>query len=305
MTMPAKGKRLPLKRGDKAGIFLPASWIREPFRSEGLAELGRLGLTAIEVEGIFSRNGFAAKDPADAFNDLVEFLERPDMPLLWAGRGGYGSNHLLARLDRYLESRPNIPPKIIIGSSDVSYLLWRLIGIPGLKLLYGPMLFSSVAEGHYDRAQLTELLFGSKGEYEIEGEVLIDGRCESILTGGCLSNFVSTIGTPFQPETVGRILLLEDLNERPYRLDRMFWQIENAGIFNDISGLVLGNFPGCFNDPSESDAFYSNLVEQLSGYAFPVLVRMPLGHGNFIRTVPLGETIRIDTENSPGIRFCL
>ena len=126
-----------------------------------------------------------------------------------------------------------------------------MLDIPEFTIFYGPMVYSSIAEEKFNEAQLSEMLFSSNEEMNISGDVLIEGKCDGILTGGCLSNFVSLIGTAFLPEVENRILLLEDINERPFRLDRMFWQLKNSGVFTSVSGLVLGEFPGCFTDKKE------------------------------------------------------
>ncbi len=110
-----------------------------------------------------------------------------------------------------------------------------------------------------------------------------------------MSNFVSLIGTKFLPEVKNRVLLLEDTNERPYRLDRMLWQLKNCGFFSFISGLVLGEFPGCFKDDNEKADFYSRVKEYLLPYNIPVLINLPLGHSDNIHTVQLGANVSIDT----------
>ncbi len=144
-------------------------------------------------------------------------------------------------------------PLIIIGSSDVSYVLWQFVDSPRIRTLYGPMVYSSLAENRFDKENLMRVLGGNYQGMQVPGEPIIPGKVDGIVTGGCLSNLVSLIGTPYFPNVSNRILLLEDVGERPYRLDRMFWQLKQAGVFGCIKGLLLGQFPGCFKDEGERE----------------------------------------------------
>jgi muramoyltetrapeptide carboxypeptidase len=139
---------------------------------------------------------------------------------------------------------------------------------------------------------------------QFHGEVLCPGRARGLLSGGCLSNFTSLLGTPHLPELKGRILLLEDVNERPYRLDRMLWQCEEAGVFRRIHGLLLGEFPNCFKDDGEKTAFYGRWREKLSARRFPVLYDMPFGHAASPQVLPLGVKAEIDSESSFAQLHC-
>jgi muramoyltetrapeptide carboxypeptidase len=137
-----------------------------------------------------------------------------------------------------------------------------------------------------------------------QGEVLCPGRARGLLTGGCLSNFASLLGTPHLPEVKGRILLLEDVNERPYRLDRLLWQCEQAGVFRRIRALLLGEFPNCFKDFEEKETFYGRWRKKLAGLGIPVLIDMPFGHAASAQILPLGVKAEINTEASPGQLNC-
>ncbi len=287
----------------KVAVFVPSSPVKEPYRSKGLKRLKKMGFVPVECENIFSSDGFVAKNPVDTLDDLKKFIENEEIKIIWSARGGYGSNHLLPFLKEFKKKIKISGSKIIIGSSDVSYLLWSLLDIPEFTILYGPMVYSSIAEGKFNESQLMELLCSSEKKLKIKADILIEGKCEGLLTGGCMSNLVSLIGTPFFPELKNRVLLLEDLNERPYKLDRMLWQLKNHGIFSSVSAIVLGEFPGCFTDSNEKDEFYSSLRKYLAPYKIPVLINLPLGHSENIQTVPLGVNVQIDTSEFCGIIF--
>ncbi len=286
-----------LKQGDKIGIFVPASPVRDSFRQKGMAKLEQLGYEPVEVDRILARQEFVAKPVEENLDDIQHLLDRIDIRALWAARGGYGSNYLLPHLKKLEIEKP----KIVIGSSDVSYLLWYMLEHFNMVVFYGPMAFSALAENRVNLGQLQAVLSGTEPEMKIEGRVLIPGRARGILTGGCLSNLVSLIGTPFFPEIRQRILLLEDVNERPYRLDRMLWQLDQIGVFQKIRGLVLGEFPDCFKDDREKESFFSRLGDYLSGVSIPVLVDLPLGHSDSVQTIPLGIEVEMDTSDRSGL----
>lgn len=279
------------------GIFVPSSPVKDSYRQRGLIKIKELGYEPVEAEGILSQHDFLAKKTVDSFTDIQAFFKKEDIKALWAARGGYGSNHLFP----FLSGLKIEAPMIVIGSSDVSYLLWYLLDRFKIVVFYGPMVYSSLAEEKADVDNLMKVLSGDYDELKIAGRMLNPGKVEGIVTGGCLSNFVSLIGTPYLPEVGQRILLLEDINERPYRLDRMFWQIYQTGIFSSIKALLLGEFPGCFKDAEEKKNFLLRLQDYLKDFNIPVIYDLPFGHAGKIHTLPLGIEIEIDTGFFPGI----
>ena len=112
---------------------------------------------------------------------------------------------------------------------------------------------------------------------------------------------VSLIGTPFFPELQGKIVLIEDTNERPYRLDRMFWQLAENGLFSQVGAILLGQFPDCFQSPEEKSEFLTRIGQYFADADYPVLFDMPFGHGSAIKTLPLGITSAINTRQFTGI----
>ena len=293
----------PLQPGDKVGIFIPASPVKEPFRTDGLNKIRELGYQPVEVDhvlGSVSPGDFLAKTPEESIADIRAFFEAEDIKALWAGRGGYGSNYMLPLL-----ARLEIPsPKIVIGSSDISYFLWYLLDKFRMMVFYGPMVYSSLAENRFNAENLKHALQGDFAGLDIPGKVLLPGKSRGLVTGGCLSNFVSLIGTPFLPKVKRRVLLLEDVGERPYRLDRMFWQIAHTGIFAEINALLLGEFPGCFKTDDEKENFLQRVRDYLKGFSIPVIYDLPLGHSGNIHTLPLGIDIEIDTSTPDRLFFC-
>lgn len=287
----------PLKINDQVGIFLPSSPIKEPFRAQGLQALREIGFQPREVASPLSGHDFFARQTGQSLVDLQDFFLDPEIKALWAGRGGYGSNYLLPLLAG-LEIQT---PKIVIASSDASYLLWYLLEHREMAVFYGPMVYGGLAAGCCNREQILAVLTGADSPIMIPGEILCQGRAGGIISGGCLSNFASLLGTPHLPAVKGRILLLEDVNERPFRLDRLLWQCEQAGIFSQINALLLGEFPGCFKDENEKDIFYRRWQDKLAGRHIPVLFNMPVGHAAVAQVLPLGIEGEIDTAAYAGL----
>ncbi|HSQ35985.1 MAG TPA: LD-carboxypeptidase [Candidatus Binatia bacterium] len=290
----------PIHSGEKVGIFLPSSPAREPFRSQGLGSLRAMGFQPVEVEGALSGNGFFARPPQQTLADLQRFFADPGIKALWAGRGGYGSNYLLPLLGKLVITTP----KIVIASSDVSYFLWHLLERRHTAVFYGPMVYGGLASGAYDPTQVLAAITANRPPLGFAGRVLCPGRAGGTLSGGCLSNFVSLLGTRHLPTLKKRILLLEDVNERPYRLDRMLWQCEQAGVFRRIHGLLLGEFPGCFRDDAEKESFYGRWRDRLTPLNIPVLYDMPFGHARCAQVLPLGVNAAIDSETVPHQLSC-
>ena len=290
----------PLVPGDAVGVFLPASPAREPFRGQGLQALRDLGFRPREVRDPLSAEDFRSRPPEAALADLQGLFADPEMKGLWAGRGGYGSIYLLPLLPDLRIDRP----KVVVASSDVSYLLWHLLDRRDLVVFYGPMVYGGLAAGEYDREQALAALTAGRAAHEFPGRALCPGRARGILTGGCLSNFASLAGTPHMPRVKGRILLLEDVNERPYRLDRLLWQCEQAGVFRTLRGLVLGEFPRCFRDDGERESFLGRWRQRLAGLRIPVLFGLPFGHAACAQIVPLGVDAEIEAEGEYGTLRC-
>ncbi|MBN2347101.1 MAG: LD-carboxypeptidase [Candidatus Aminicenantes bacterium] len=291
----------PLLPGDRVGVFLASSPAREPFRSQGIDALQRLGFRAREVKGATAPGaGFFSRPAEQAFEELQGFFLDPDIKALWAGRGGYGCNYLLPLLGRL-----RVPvPKIVVASSDASTLLWNLLDRHNLVVFYGPMVYGALASGEYDREQVLAAMGANQPSLRFQGEVLCPGRARGLLTGGCLTNFASLLGTRHRPEVKGRILLLEDVNERPYRLDRMLWQCEQAGVFRRLRALLLGEFPNCFKDVVEREEFHLRWRRKLDHLRIPVLCNMPFGHAASSQVLPLGVKAEIDTEAFGGQLRC-
>jgi len=286
----------PLRPGDRIGIIAPSSPIREPFRSAGRRAIRELGFIPVEAANIESSQGLIAKPAQAAFNDWIKFLHENEIKAVWAARGGYGSN---AMLD-LLSAEPDLPLKAFIASSDACYLLWRVLDYFRQVVFFGPMAYAGLAEGNFNADNLRDVLSGNHADLFIPGSIVRPGRFRGIITGGCLSILISTMGTPYCPKLAGRALILEDQNEKPHRLERMIWQLAQSKILQKAGAVLLGEFPGCFRDHREKQSFQEYLLQCLPDKAIPVLSDLPLGHAKRALTLPLGIHIEVNTDLKAG-----
>lgn len=141
-------------------------------------------------------------------------------------------------------------------------------------------------------SQLLRLLAGDRLEMQFEGtEILQSGVAEGILTGGCLTLLCTTIGTAYEIETAGRILFIEDVNEAPFRIDRMLTYLKTLGKFKDVRGLIVGQMPQC-----HPEALPEIILDIFGDSSIPILFSFPSGHGDATASLPLGGNIRLDAE---------
>ena len=229
-----------LRPGDLVGVAAPAGPVDEARLGRGVAELERLGFGVRVAEGVLERKGFTAGSVETRLRELHDLWADPAVAGILCARGGAGTIQLLPGLDRDLLARN---PKLLLGYSDVTLLHLEMERL-GVTSLHGPMVARELADGEeaYDRASLWHGLTGEGEPYASGPEDLVplaDGRVEGVLRGGCLSLLAATSGTPWAPRPGDEpsILFLEDVDERPYRIDRMLRQLLAAGLLEALHPL--------------------------------------------------------------------
>ena len=163
---------------------------------------------------------------------------------------------------------------------------------------HGPLVAGAFAETPSSRARdhLLRLLTTGQGEAELSfPRALRIGVGEGRLLGGCLSVLVAALGTPFAVNTKGAVLFIEDVGERPYRIDRMLTQLKQAGKLENLAGVIFGEMPGCFEDADDPSLLLSVITDLFSDYTYPVGFGLPAGHGGENFALPLGIHVRLDT----------
>jgi muramoyltetrapeptide carboxypeptidase len=278
-----------VRPGDRVAVVAPASGFDRAAFETGLAVIG----TRYRVEysdGLFERQRYLAGDDERRLTELNAALADPDIRAVFCARGGYGATRLLARL-----GPPGVhtPAKPLVGFSDITSLhLWLQSG--GFTSIHAPVLTQLGRLPQATAARLFALLESGSPAAPLTGDATYgDGIAQGPLLGGNLSVFTRLLGTPFMPDLNGAVLLLEDLGERPYRLDRMWTHLQLAGVFERVAGLVLGQFIDC----EEKDAPYSSadvLRELVAATGLPCAAGFPIGHGEVNEPVPLGVRVRLD-----------
>jgi muramoyltetrapeptide carboxypeptidase len=219
-------------------------------------------------------------------------------------RGGYGSVHLLPFLEKE-DLRQT--PKAFIGYSDLTTMLTYLTGRCGIVSFHGPMLDRRLSRGidAYDRNSFLGALTSTEPLGELGGpslETIKNGEAAGVLMGGTLAQLVASLGTPyaFDPPN-GHVLFLEDVGERPFRLDRMMTQLRLAGVLDRAAAIVLGDFVDC-DEPGGTLAAKAVLADLLKGFDGPVVHGFPSGHtrGQFV-TLPFGVRTRVAANGKPRV----
>lgn len=289
-----------LRRGDLVGVAAPAGPVDGTRLRQGVAELERLGFGVRVADGVLARRAFMAGDVESRLRQLHELFADPTVAAIVCARGGAGTIQLLPKLDLDLV-RAN--PKPLVGYSDVTLLHLQLQRL-GLTSLHGPMVARGLADGEagYDRASFWHGLTGEGAPYASGPDDLLplaEGEGEGVLRGGCLSLLAASAGTPWalRGGTEPTILFVEDVDEKPYRIDRMLRQLRAAGALEGVRGVVFGDMRGCAPGFDEDYTLEEVLREALDGLAVPVALGLSSGHTSHPNvTLPLGVRARLECD---------
>ena len=229
-----------LRPGDQVGIIAPAGPIDADALEAGCAWLMRKGLQPIYLPSILDRDLYFAGSVGRRMDEFHEMFSRSDIKAIICARGGYGCNYLLPKIDLELV-RNN--PKIFCGCSDVTTLLTYLCDAAGLVTFHGPMLNIDVRpDGVDDASWMAAMISGKAYEREFAADdvqTLVPGTAEGMMYGGCLSLLCASLGTPYEIETRGTVLFIEDVAEPAFRIDRMLMQLKTGG---EICGRARHHF---------------------------------------------------------------
>lgn len=286
-----------LRPGDRIAIVAPAS----PFSVEefhaGVEELRLLDFEPVYDQDVFARDGYVAGSPELRARAWSAAWQDRSIAALVAARGGYGSVQLLPLLDPG-ETRHHT--KAFIGYSDNTSLLTWLTQTCDTVAFHGPMVEGRFAKGPiagYDRDTFRRSLCRAEPAGEIvhpQLETLVPGEASGLLVGGTLTQLVASLGTPFafNPPS-GSVLFLDEVAERPYRIDRMLTQLRLAGILARTSAVVFGELPRC-DEPGGSPAAREAVHAVMKDYPGPVLFGLPSGHtSGATLTLPFGVRSRV------------
>lgn len=271
--------------GAKVGVIAPGGFVEKSKLEAGLQTIRDLGFEPVSGENVLARRLHTAGGAEERMSDLLWSLTDPGLSGVICARGGEGASQLLPWLET-----ADIRPRVFCGYSDITALHAWLRG-RGWITFHGPLVAAELASGAFDRAGFLGEVTGERTKASFGLRSLKAGSATGTLTGGCLSLMCSLAGTrwahPWSPGAT--ILLLEDVDEPPYRIHRMLTQLRDSEGLRDVAGIVFGTMAGC---SAKQDAGYTLdeiILDALEGFDGPIAFGLPAGHGpEPIATLPLG-----------------
>ncbi|MFP4349056.1 MAG: S66 peptidase family protein [Thermodesulfobacteriota bacterium] len=280
-----------LRPGDTVGIVAPAGAFQEGALDFGIELLKETGFSVRIPEDLYAQKKYLAGSDRHRAAMLNRFFSDDSIQAIVCARGGFGSMRILDRLD-YAAIRNT--PKIFLGFSDITALLWALYARCAMIVFHGPVL-TSLQQSDTDSVDAFRQVFFSNEPVRIvpdEPRVLQPGIASGRVVGGNLATLCHLVGTDYQPDFNGCLVLLEDRGEPLYKIDRMLTQLHMAGSLEGVSGILLGGFESCGAEAAVFeivyDRFYKNNIPIMGGF--------PIGHGRRNITVPLGDGAVLDTD---------
>ncbi|ARJ38304.1 LD-carboxypeptidase [Sporosarcina ureae] len=288
-----------LKRGDTVGIVTLGSPLAANRITEGIRMLQGMGYKVVVGEHVYSANGFLAATPRQRASDLMKMFKNPEVKWILPTRGGVGVAGILPYLD-FNVIKQN--PKIVSGYSDITILLNVLFEYADLISFQSLLLLDfSPGTPSYNFNQFFTATSNVKAPWQIMNppEVpligLVPGNVTGPIVGGNLTSFVGTLGTSFEINTEGRILLLEETHEPVNTVYRYLNHLAMAGKFDDCVGIIMGQ---CTNCQSAYGKSYEDLINEfLVPLGKPLLTNLASAHSFYKATVPIGANVRMDTVN--------
>lgn len=293
-------------KGSKIGLIAPASAIHEDRIVKAKENIESLGFKVVEGKYLRARYGYLAGKDFERVEDIHEMYRNPEIKAIWCVRGGYGCTRILDQLDYQLIKKNKKP---LVGFSDITALHNAIFKETGIMGLHGPVASSDFNE--YNVKSLIEFLSG-KDQVNLDPfplnedseelidpiEILNDGPISGILTGGNLSLLSSMIGTKYAINYRNKVVLIEDIGEEPYRIDRMLTQLINGSDIGKARGILLGQFKGCNpKNPEMSLSLKECLKDRLLPLNIPVVYGLNFGHVEHNFTFPIGAEATFNMNN--------
>lgn len=281
-----------LRVSDRVAVVAPAGPFERDRLEAGLRVLAERYRPVFD-EGLLSRTRYLAGDDGRRLDELCAALADDSVKAVFASRGGYGSMRLLPKLWPKLAGLAPARPKLVIGFSDIT-ALHLAFQAAGWLSVHGPVVTQLATQPREAIDRLFHILESTAAPAApIAGTPLVGGIAEGPFIGGNLSLLTGLLGTPYLPDFDGAILLLEDVGERPYRLDRMWTHLALAGVLDRVRGIALGEFTDC--EETEADYGCADVLRTLAAETgLPCVSGFPIGHGALNLTVPLGGRVRLD-----------
>lgn len=298
-----------LSPGATIGMVSPASPSERPWElPRAIDYLEGLGYHVVMGEHVDLRKGFVAASEQERAADINAMFADSAIDAVCCTRGGYGSAQIIRHLDFDVIRRN---PKIFTGFSDITSLHLAIGKYAGLITFHGPGLsrFNPEDLTDYTKQQFFKALTTDAplGEIPLADEkkwlhTITPGVAEGELVGGNLTLLCASMGTPFQPDTAGKVLFVEDVDTEPWMVDHAMSHLRNAGVLDSVAAVVIGECENCVPYDYKPGYLSDTCVEEVFEYylkdlGVPVMYGLPLGHTNDMATLPMGARVRLDSEN--------
>jgi muramoyltetrapeptide carboxypeptidase len=298
-----RSKPRALQPGDTVGIVAPASNIQRAALDAGCAVLESLGYKPVYLDSIVEQDLYFAGSVERRARELEEMFLRDDVRAVICARGGYGTNYLVTSLD----PQKIIPhQKIFVGYSDITTLLTCFCDTAGFVTFHGPMVTKDFANSDGIDLPSWHAAISGVSHWEIGDdsgiEPLAEGSAEGILYGGCLSMLVAAIGTAHEIRTSGTILFLEDVNTKPFQIDRMLMHLKLAGKLKGVRGIIFGEMLDCLQPGGQNYSLKEVVMRVVGDLGIPVAFGLRSGHVSRRNvTLPLGVRASLSVSSHSAV----
>ena len=296
-----------LEKGNLIGLVTPGSPISEEQLHDCIFKLEEMGFRTTHMDSVLSEYGYLAGKDRERADELMEMFTREDVDAIWCVRGGYGSIRILDLLDYELIRRN---PKVFIGYSDITALITAIYQEAGLVTFHGPVGISDF--NRFNRKSIKNVLLeplpeykypykrdkGTKDNPEFDRYTLQGGQAEGILMGGNISVLDSIIGTRFEPDFEGKLVYLEEIGEKTYRVDKMVFHLLSGTNLPQAAGIVMGVFGDCNVNEEPTLSLKEALDDLLRPLGIPVSYGLSFGHILRMLTIPTGIRAALDADRN-------
>jgi muramoyltetrapeptide carboxypeptidase len=291
-----------LKRGHRIGVVSPSYWLEKKGLGNAVTVFQKKGYEVQLGDSVYLKDGPFAGTPQQRANDINQMFSDPNIDAIFCARGGYGANRVLPLLDYDLiQSKP----KIFMGYSDITAFLTSITQKTGLVTFHGPMLSTFKNKlVPYNLDTLVNVLSGKENirivePNELKPTILKSGKAIGPLWGGNMCLLVNRLGTKNQLNTDGVILFIEDVDENLYAFDRMLFHMKEAGMFENIRGLIVGELTEMKDEIIPFGKTTDEIILDVCGdLNIPIVTNFPCGHGNYQATLPISLPVELRADNN-------
>lgn len=294
-----------LKKGDKVGVICTSGCVKdEKTLIDGVKYLENLGFQVIIGESCRSKYGYLAGSDEIRANDVNKMFADKEIKGVFCARGGYGVHRILDKVDFNIIKEN---PKYFSGYSDITGLHLAINKLCGFVTYHSPMITTEMykAQNEAMTSYYEDFMFNGVTKKQIQNIpkekkliCLNEGVAEGVLLGGNLCLISDLIGTPYEIDTKGKIIFIEEVEETPYAIDRMLMQLKLAGKFDDCEGIVFGAFTDCKSDEGKPTLSIEQVLEDiLKDIVKPIVYGLECGHCLPTISLPMGVKARLDATN--------